>query len=121
MRYLILVKVTDTEAGLPPEPSFAATMADYHETLARAGVLLDASLLEDSAAGFRIRYHDGRRSVIDGPFVPGSGLVAGYTLIQVQSREEALEWAKRFPAPHGDARDGEIEVRPLRASGGSAV
>jgi hypothetical protein len=89
--------------------------------LARAGVLLDASLLEDSAAGFRIRYHEGRRSMIDGPFVPGSGLVSGYTLIQVKSREEALEWAKRFPVPHGGSGDGEIEVRPLRAPEGPAA
>jgi hypothetical protein len=113
MRFLILVTAAgDTGAGTPPPASLVAAIDGYHATLARAGVLLDASALEGSATGFRIRYHEGRRSVVGGPFA-GGGLVAGYALIQVKSKEEALEWARRFPAPHGEAEAAEIEVRPL--------
>jgi hypothetical protein len=112
MRFMILVKATrDSEAGvMPPEELFAA-MADYHEQLARAGVLLDASGLQPSSRGWRIKYSGGTRSVIDGPFTEAKELVAGYTVIQVKSRDEALEWAKRMPNPH--LADGEIEIRQL--------
>jgi hypothetical protein len=114
MRFMILVKATpNTEAGrLPPEPLIAA-MATYHEQLAKAGVLLDAAGLQPSAKGWRVRFAGGRREVIDGPFTEANALVAGYTLIQVRSRDEALEWARRFPAPHGEQAEGEIEVRRL--------
>ena len=112
MRFMILVKAnTDSERGVMPSEEQLAVMADYHEQLAKAGVLLDANGLQPSASGWRIRYSGGRRTVIDGPFVETKELVAGYTIIQVKSREEALEWAKRFPNPHGE--DAEIEIRPL--------
>lgn len=114
MRYMILVKATpDTEAGAMPEESMFAEMATYHEELARAGVLLDASGLKPSAKGWRIRHAGGKRTVVDGPFTEAKELVAGYTLIQVKSREEALEWARRFPNPVGPGREAEIEVREL--------
>jgi len=114
MRFMILVKATQaSEAGQMPEESLIAAMAAYHEQLARAGVLLDGAGLKPSAAGWRIRHVGGRRTVTDGPFAQTNELVAGYTLIQVRSREEAMEWARRFPAPHGETADGEIEVRPL--------
>ncbi len=118
MRFMIIVKATpDTEAGvMPGEPLFAA-MADYHQELARAGVLLDANGLRPSRDGWRIRHHAGRRSVVDGPFAETRELIAGYTLIQVRSREEAMEWSRRFPAPHGELLDGEIEVRQLYEAG----
>ena len=114
MRFMILVKATkDSEAGvMPPEELFTA-MADFHETLAKAGVLLDASGLQPSAKGWRIRYAGGKRTVIDGPFTEAKELIAGYTLIQVKSREEALEWSRRFPNPTIDGGDCEIEVRQL--------
>jgi hypothetical protein len=76
-------------------------------------VLLDANGLKPSAQGFRVKYHEGRPTLVDGPFAETKELIAGYTLIQARSREEAMEWARRFPAPFGDAVDGEIEVRPL--------
>jgi hypothetical protein len=79
----------------------------------KAGVLLDASGLQPSSKGWRIKFSGGKRTVIDGPFTEAKELIAGYTLIQVKSREEALEWAKRFPAPHGERADGEIEIRQL--------
>ena len=114
MRFMIIVKATpETEAGAVPSDALIAPMAAYHEELARAGVLLDANGLQASSNGWRIRYSRGRRTTIDGPFAESKELIAGYTLIQVRSREEAMEWARRFPAPHGDFADGEIEVRQL--------
>ena len=100
MRYMILVKATkDSEAGvMPPEELFAA-MADYHEQLAKAGVLLDGNGLQPSSKGWRIKYSGDKRTVIDGPFTETKELVAGYTIIQVKSKEEAIEWARRFPNP----------------------
>jgi hypothetical protein len=95
------------------EPSLMAAMAAYHEELAKAGVLLDATGLQPSSKGWRIRYSGGKRTVVDGPFAPTTELIAGYTLIEVRSREEAMEWARRFPAPFGEQADGEIEVRQL--------
>jgi hypothetical protein len=86
-------------------------MADYHEQLAKAGVLLDANGLQPSSKGWRIRYSGGRQTLLDGPFTETKELVAGYTIIQVKSREEALEWARRFPNPHH--QEGEIEIRPM--------
>lgn len=114
MRYMILVKATkDTEAGVMPEEEMFQVMADYHEQLARAGVLLDASGLAPSSQGFRIRYSGDQRTAIDGPFTESKELIAGYTMIQVKSREEAREWARRFPNPVGPGQDAEIEVRRL--------
>ncbi|CAN7277678.1 YciI family protein [Massilia sp. LjRoot122] len=114
MRFMIIVKATpDTEAGIMPgEPLFAA-MTEYHQELARAGVLLDANGLRPSSEGWRIRYDEGRRSSTDGPFAETKELIAGYTLIQVRSREEAMEWSRRFPNPHGEHARAEIEVRRL--------
>ena len=113
MRYIIIVKATrDTEAGVMPEATSVAAMSAYHDDLARAGVLLDASGVQRSAKGWRIRYEGSRRTVIDGPFTETKELIAGYTLIEVKSREEALEWTRRFPNPAA-GRTAEIEVRPL--------
>ena len=89
-----------------------AEMAAYHEELARAGVLLDAAGLQPSRTGWRVRYRGAQRQVVDGPFAETKELLAGYTLIQTRTREEAFEWARRFPAPMG-RRAGEIEVRQL--------
>jgi hypothetical protein len=114
MRFMIIVKATPrSEAGeMPAEPLMAA-MADYHQQLQQAGVLLDGNGLHPSAKGWRIRYSAGQRRVVDGPFAETRQLIAGYTVIQVRSREEALEWTRRFPAPMGEAEDAEIEVRQL--------
>ena len=114
MRFMIVVKATkDTEAGVMPEEGMMAAMADYHEKLARAGVLLDASGLKPTAKGWRVKYSGAKRTILDGPFAESKELIAGYTLIQVRSREEALEWTKRFPNPVGEGIDAEIEVRQL--------
>ena len=114
MRFMILVKANkDTEAGVMPEEKLIAAMATYHEALAKAGVLLDATGLQPTSKGFRVRYSGAKRIVIDGPFAETKEVIAGYTLIQVKSREEAIECAKRFPNPHGEGSDSEIEVRQL--------
>ena len=112
MRFMILVKASkDSEAGVLPSEELLAAMACYHEQLAKAGVLLDANGLRPTSKGWRIRYSGGGSSVIDGPFTETKELVAGYTIIQVRSRDEALEWTRRFPNPQNG--DGEIEVRPM--------
>jgi len=114
MRFMIIVKATpDTEAGIMPAQSLFDAMTAYNQELARAGVLLDANGLRPSRDGWRIRYDEGRRTVTDGPFADTRELIAGYTLIQVRSREEAMEWSRRFPNPHGEFADAEIEVRQL--------
>src|SRR5512139_468656 len=114
MRFMIMVKGNkDTEAGVMPPEKLIAEMATYHEELQKAGALLDASGLQPTTKGWRVKYSGGKRSVIDGPFTESKELVAGYTLIQVKSREEAMEWARRFPNPAGEGKEGEIEVRQL--------
>jgi hypothetical protein len=114
MRFMIIVKAHAlSESGVMPEEGLMAAMAAYHEQLAKAGVLLDANGLKPSAQGWRVNYHAGQPSVVDGPFAETKELIAGYTMIQVRSREEALEWTRRFPAPFGDATDASIEVRQL--------
>jgi hypothetical protein len=114
---MIIVKATpDSEAGRWPEdsPKMFEAMRIYHEELARAGALLDGSGLHPSSKGWRIRYGtDDSRTVVDGPFAESKELIAGYTLIQVRSREEALEWTRRFPNPVGFHKPAEIEVRQL--------
>jgi hypothetical protein len=114
MRFMIMVKATkETEAGTPPTAELFEAMAAYHEELARAGVLLDGSGLQPSSKGWRIKYSGDKRSVVDGPFAEAKELVAGYTVIEVKSREEALEWTRRFPNPMGEGVEAEIEVRQL--------
>ena len=114
MRFMIVVKATkETEVGKMPEEKRIGAMATYHEELVKAGVLLDASGLQPTSKGWRVKYTGGKRTVIDGPFTETKELIAGYTLIQVKSREEALEWTKRFPNPAGEGAEAEIEVRQL--------
>lgn len=114
MRFMIMVKANkDSEAGVMPTEAALAEMAKYHEELQRAGVLLDASGLRPSAQGWRVRYAGTKRTVVDGPFTETKELIAGYTIIQVKSKEEAMEWARRFPCPAPDDKDAEIEVRQM--------
>jgi len=114
MRFMMIVKATkDTEKGVMPSENLISEMQNYHEELQKAGVLLDASGLKPSSTGWRVKYAGAKRSVIDGPFTEAKELIAGYTLIQVKSREEAIEWARRFPNPAVDSGEGEIEVRQL--------
>ena len=114
MRFMIIVKATqDSEAGVMPGEALISKMTKYHEELAAAGVLVDASGLQPSAKGWRIEYSGDKRTFVDGPFAETKELIAGYSLIDVKSRDEAIEWTKRFPHPAIDGQEGEIEVRPL--------
>ena len=99
---MIIVKANnESEAGVMPDETMMASMAGYHEELAKAGVLVDASGLQASSKGWRIQYAETKQ------------LIAGYTIIKVQSREEALDWTMRFPNPELAAGDCVIEVRRM--------
>ena len=109
MRFMMIVKASkESEAGVMPAEKILADMAKYNEELVKAGVMLDGSGLKPSSKGARIRYSGSKRTVIDGPFAEAKELVAGYWIIQVKSKEEAIEWAKRVPF-----EDGEVELRPF--------
>ena len=112
MRFMILVKASaGSEAGVLPTEDLAGPMADYHEDLAKAGVLVDGSGLKPTSKGFRLKYAGDKRIVTDGPFTETREIIAGYTVIKVNSVEEALHWFKLFPNPH--QQDCEIEMRQL--------
>ncbi len=112
MRFMMIVKATkDSEKGVMPSEKLIGEMQKYHEELQKAGVLLDASGLKPSSNGWRVKYSGTKRTVIDGPFAEAKELIAGYTIIQVKTREEAMEWARRYPNPSIDGREAEIEVR----------
>jgi hypothetical protein len=113
MRFMIIVKATkDSEAGVMPPEKLLAEMGKYHEELQKAGVLLDGNGLQASSKGFKVKYTGSKRNVVDGPFA-SNDLIAGYTMIQTRTREEAKEWALRFPNPTIDGSDTEIEVRQV--------
>lgn len=112
MRFMMIVKASkDSEAGAMPSEELLSAMGKYNEELSKAGVLLDLAGLQPSSKGFRIKYSRDKKTVIDGPFTETKELIAGYWIIQVKSREEALEWAKRIPAPFGEGAEGEVEIR----------
>jgi hypothetical protein len=114
MRFMIIVKASEaTEAGVMPTEEQLAEMGAYHQELADAGVLLDGSGLKPSSKGWRVQYSGNERTITDGPFPETKELIAGYTLIQVKSREEAMEWTRRFPNPAARGTEAEIEVRQL--------
>jgi hypothetical protein len=115
MKFMMIVKASkDSEAGVMPSEELLNRMAKYNEELMKAGVLLDLAGLQPSSKGTRLKFSAGKRTIVDGPFAETKELIAGYWIIQVKSREEALEWAKRAPAPHeGENGEGEIELRPF--------
>lgn len=116
MRFMIIVKSCSAfEAEVTPAApeELMAEMAAYHEELARAGVLLDGSGLHPSRTGWRVHYGPEGKRIVDGPFAEAKELIAGYTLIQVRNREEALEWSRRFPNPAGRGMEAVIELRQL--------
>jgi hypothetical protein len=109
MRFMILVKADkDSEAGVLPSTELLAEMGKYNEELAKAGVMLAGEGLHPSSKGARVRFSGSKRTVVDGPFAESKELVAGFWLIQVKSKEEAIEWLKRAPF-----RDGEVEIRQV--------
>jgi hypothetical protein len=118
MRYMIIVRApaggaADEPGTGPLARQVARELAPYHEALARAGVLLDVHGLKPAREGWRIRFEGGDRECIEGPADDSRGRMVGYALIQVRSRDEAMEWARRCPPPFGPGAAGEIELRPL--------
>jgi hypothetical protein len=118
MRFMIIVKASPmSEAESSPGDGVDAALMEemdtFHQGLKDAGVLLDGAGLKPSSKGWRVTYQGEKRTVVDGPFTETKELVAGYTLIQVKTREEALEWSRRFPNPMGKGSEAEIEVREL--------
>jgi len=112
MRFMVIVKASkDSEAGKMPSEEMLGAMAKFNEEMVKAGVMLDGNGLQPSSKGARIRFSGKNRTVIDGPFAETKELVAGYWIIQVKSKEEAIEWMRRCPNPHED--DGEIEIRQV--------
>jgi hypothetical protein len=113
-RFVMLVK-GDPKPGQLPSEEMLAAMGKYNEELAKAGVLLDLSGLHPSSEGVRVQFSSGKRTVIDGPFTESKELVAGYWIIQVKSKDEAIEWAKRAPMDAGAEIPDEavIEIRQV--------
>jgi hypothetical protein len=112
MRFMVMVKATkESEAGVPPDEKILAAMGKYNEELANSGVLLAAEGLQASSKGARVRFQGDKRTVIDGPFSETKELIAGFWLIQVKSRDEAIEWVKRCPNPFEG--ESEIEIRQV--------
>jgi hypothetical protein len=112
MRFMILIKANaDSEAGVMPSELLLREMGKYNEELVKAGVLLASEGLHPSSRGVRVRFQGKRRTVVDGPFAETKELLAGFWLIQVKSRDEAIEWVKRIPNP--DNTDGEVEIRQV--------
>jgi hypothetical protein len=114
VRYMVIIKATkESEAGILPPEHLLAEMAAYHEELAKAGVLVDGSGLQATSKGWRVRYRGASRTVVDGPFAETKELIAGYTIIKVKTRAEAVEWTRKFPNPTLEGTDCEIEVRQM--------
>ena len=115
MRFMMIVKASkDSEAGKMPSEQLLAAMGKYNEELVKAGVLLDGTGLQASSKGARIQFsRDGKRTVVDGPFTETKELIAGYWIIRVKSKQEAIDWAKRVPNPHGEGGETNIEIRQL--------
>jgi hypothetical protein len=113
MKFMLIVKASkDSEAGVMPSERLISAMGKFNEELMKAGVLVDLAGLQPTSKGARVKFSGGKVTVVDGPFTESKELVAGFWIIQVKSREEAIDWAKRSPAPH-ENQDCEIEVRPF--------
>ncbi len=113
MKFMVIVKASATsEAGIMPSEKLFTDMGNFNEELVKAGVMLAGEGLMPSARGARIRFNGNQRTVIDGPFAETKELVAGFWLIEVGSKEEAIEWFKRCPNPHEDG-ESEIEIRQI--------
>ena len=112
MRFMLMIKSNrDTEAGVMPSRELLTEMGRFNEEMIKAGVMLAGEGLQPSSKGARVKFSGNRRTVIDGPFAEAKELVAGFWLIEVKSKEEAIEWVKRVPNPTGE--EGEIEIRQV--------
>ena len=113
MRVMVIVKATKgSEANEMPSEKLLTEMGKYNEELVKAGIMQGGDGLHPSSRGKRVRFGGGKTSVLDGPFAETKELIAGYWLWQVKSMEEAVEWARRCPAPM-PGEESELEIRPL--------
>jgi hypothetical protein len=115
MKFMLIVRATQESEtpGALPDPQLVAEMGKFNEEMIKAGVLLAGEGLQPSSKGARIRFSGGKRTVVDGPFAETKELIAGFWILQVRSKEEALEWAKRSPQPFKG--DCELELRQIFA------
>jgi hypothetical protein len=112
MRFMILLKTNkDTEAGVMPSQELLAAMGKYNEELVKAGVMLAGEGLQPTSKGARVKFSGKTRTVTEGPFPDLDGVIAGFWMFQVKSRQEAIDWVKRCPNPTGD--EAEIEIRQV--------
>jgi len=113
MRFMVMVKANkDSEAGVMPSKEMLEAMGKFNEEMVKAGVMLAGEGLQASSKGARIRFNQGKPTVTDGPFTETKELVAGFWIIQVKSKQEAIEWMKRCPPPMGNGA-GELEIRQV--------
>jgi hypothetical protein len=113
MRVMVIIKATkNSEAGVMPGEKLLAEMGQFNEELVKAGVMLAGEGLHPSRRGKRVRFADGRRTVVDGPFAETKELIAGFWLWQVKSMDEAIDWVRRCPDPM-PGEESEIEIRPV--------
>ena len=109
MRFMLIVKASkESEAGILPDEKILGEMANFNEKMVKAGVMLAGDGLQASSKGARVKFDGSKRTVVDGPFAETKELIAGYWMVQVKSREEAIEWVKRAPF-----QEGEVEVRQV--------
>ena len=113
MRFMVVVKATkNSEAGVMPSEGLLAAMGKFNEELVKAGVMLAGEGLHPSSKGVRVKFSNGKRTVIDGPFAETKELIAGFWLWQCKSKQEAIEWVKRCPDPM-PGEEAEIEIRQV--------
>jgi hypothetical protein len=114
MRFMVIVKASkDSEAGVLPSQQLLAEMGKFNEELVKAGVMLAGEGLQASSKGARVKFADGKRTVIDGPFAETKELIAGFWIWKCKSMQEAIDWVKRCPAPMGPGQEAEIEIRQV--------
>ncbi len=115
MRFMVIVKANkQSEAGILPKAELLAAMGKFNAEMVKAGIMLAGEGLQPSSKGARIKFGaDGKRTVTDGPFAETKELVAGFWLLQVKSKQEAIEWMKRCPAPMGPGEESELEIRQV--------
>jgi hypothetical protein len=114
MRFMVIIKGdAKSEAGVMPSPDFMAAVGKYMAEMQKAGILLDSAGLKPTAQGAKLRYRAGQLKVVDGPFAEAKEVIAGYWILNVKSKAEAIEWVKRFPFEAGgpQAGEGEVEIR----------
>ena len=113
MRFMVIVKATpeSEKEGALPDPQLLLEMGKYNEELSKAGILLAMDGLHPSSKGARVKFSGKSRTVVDGPFIEAKELIAGFSILQVKSLEEAIEWVKR--GPNCSADDYEVEIRQV--------